>query len=71
MKDLNEKDKEQLENLMMFAKLNNYVLETEEDMKQLLKDWVNNGLAFMKKITENKQFLDSMFEDYMKQLEVK
>lgn len=70
MENLNDKDKEQLENLMMFAKLNNYVLETEEDMKQLLKDWVNNGLAFMKKITENKQFMDSMFDDYMKKLEL-
>ncbi len=67
METLNAKDKEQLENLMMFAKLNNYILETEEDMKQLLKDWVNHGLSFMKKITENKQFMDSMFEDYMKQ----
>lgn len=70
METLNAKDKEQLENLMMFAKLNNYILETEEDMKQLLKDWVNHGLNFMKKITENKQFMDSMFEDYMKQTRI-
>ena len=42
--EFTSKDQEQLENLMMFAKLNNYILETEEDMKQLLKDWVNNGL---------------------------
>lgn len=63
--EFTQKDQEQLENLMMFAKLNNYILENEEDMKQLLKDWVNNGLKLMKKVTENKQCMDMMFDDYM------
>jgi hypothetical protein len=63
--ELTTKDQEQLENLMMFAKLNNYVLNTEEDMKQLLKDWVNNGLRLMKKVTENTQFIDGTFNDLM------
>jgi hypothetical protein len=65
--EFTSKDQEQLENLMMFAKLNNYILETEEDMKQLLKDWVNNGLKLMKTVTENKQCMDMMFNDYMTQ----
>lgn len=65
MKNLTVKDQEQLENLMMFAKLNNYILETEEDMKQLLKDWVNNGLNLMKKVTNNIQCMDMMFDNYM------
>ena len=65
--EFTQKDQEQLENLMMFAKLNNYILENEEDMKQLLKDWVNNGLKLMKKVTENKQCMDMMFNDYMTQ----
>ena len=65
--EFTQKDQEQLENLMMFAKLNNYILETEEDMKQLLKDWVNNGLKLMKTVTENRQCMDMMFNDYMKQ----
>jgi hypothetical protein len=65
MKNLTVKDQEQLENLMMFAKLNNYILETEEDIKQLLKDWVNNGLKLMKKVTNNTQSMDIIFNNYM------
>jgi hypothetical protein len=34
-------------------------------MKQLLKDWVNNGLRLMKKVTENTQFIDGTFNDLM------
>lgn len=61
-----QKYEEQIQHLLVFIKTRGLVFETEEDMKNIMTLWINEGAKFMQRIeqmtNQDGNFIDMMYK---------